>query len=59
MLSAAAEVEPILWTGAPFASTDPENCTYTESLVQRLFWALPRIHRWYGTPACAWNVSSK
>ena len=51
-------IEPIRNAGRPFASTESENCTYTESFAQLFATALPRSQRRYGLPASALNVNS-
>ncbi len=58
-LTSVADVVPIRQVGDPPDVTVPENCTKTESFAHEFLSALPRIHRWYGTPACAVNVISK
>src|SRR5215212_2691745 len=49
---------PIRLFAVPCSSTLSLNCTKTESLNGSSFCALPRIHKRYGTPACAENCIS-
>src|SRR5207247_9993540 len=55
----ASPAAPMRYIGDPKLSTESLNCALTESLFIELPCARMRIHRWYGMPAVAVNVTSK